>query len=492
MTNASSVWVLSDVEVDGSRRDVTISGGRVADISPVGIRQPAADVTVLDGGGGTLLPGLHDHHMHLFATAAARDSVDVGPRACPSPAVFADRLRIAAHDAAGRWVRGTGYHEDVAGPLDRHVLDALMPDAPARVQDSSGALWILNTVALRELARRVTGRSDLDDLPHRGVERSDGLPTGRLWRRDDLIQSLGEGPPDLKGVGRDLARLGITGVTDATPTADLLTLDRIRSAQDSATLPTHVQLLASVTATSDHWCDPDCSDVHAHLTLGALKIVLADHSLPSFAELTSRIDQAHSAGRPVAVHCVTRASISLLVAALDSVGTIDGDRIEHASVVPVALLSTISRLRLRVVTQPSFIRLRGDRYLRDCAPDDLPHLYRYSSLMDAGVLSAASSDAPYGDLDPWANIRDARDRLTDHGVRAGEDQGVPPMITLSGYLNGLDQPGGRPRRVEVGAPADLVQLYGSLADTLANPVADRVRRTWLAGQLAYDVDESGR
>lgn len=28
--------------------------------------------SVLDAGGGEILPGLHDHHIHLFAAAAAQ------------------------------------------------------------------------------------------------------------------------------------------------------------------------------------------------------------------------------------------------------------------------------------------------------------------------------------------------------------------------------------------------------------------------------------
>ncbi|WP_229758442.1 hypothetical protein [Peterkaempfera bronchialis] len=47
--------------------------------------------------------------------------------------------------APGTWVRGVGYHESVAGPLDRDRLDALVAHRPVRVQHRSGALWILNS-----------------------------------------------------------------------------------------------------------------------------------------------------------------------------------------------------------------------------------------------------------------------------------------------------------------------------------------------------------
>src|SRR6185436_18011267 len=106
---------------------------------------PAGADVVIDAAGGALLPGLHDHHVHLLAMAAARASIDVGPPAVTSPTGFDDALRTAAGDG---WVRAVGYHESIAGPLDRRRLDALLPHRPARVQHRSGQLWVLNGAAL--------------------------------------------------------------------------------------------------------------------------------------------------------------------------------------------------------------------------------------------------------------------------------------------------------------------------------------------------------
>ncbi|MCU1595110.1 MAG: nfdA 3, partial [Frankiales bacterium] len=114
--------VLADVEVDGRRRDVVIRDGRVGGV-------PAVGAEVVDGRGGALLPALNDHHLHLLATAAARRSVDCGPPGVTT----ADQLSAALASAPGETVRGTGYHESVAGPLDRRLLDALHRERPVRV-----------------------------------------------------------------------------------------------------------------------------------------------------------------------------------------------------------------------------------------------------------------------------------------------------------------------------------------------------------------------
>ena len=118
-------------------------GGVITQSAP---RRAGADV-VVDAAGGAVLPGLHDHHVHLLALAAARQSIRLGPPDVGDRAAFDAALRAAAAGGTG-WLRGIGYHESVAGPLDRDRLDALVPGRPVRVQHRSGAMWVLNSRAL--------------------------------------------------------------------------------------------------------------------------------------------------------------------------------------------------------------------------------------------------------------------------------------------------------------------------------------------------------
>ena len=414
--------IVHDVEVEGNRVDVRIADGLVADIAPR-IRGDG-----LDGHGGALLPGLHDHHIHLMALAATHSSVD-----CRGGL---EALRTAP---PGPWVRGVGFD----GSVDRHVLDALVPDRPTRVQHRSGALWMLNTPAL-----------DLVELDaSTDVERDkSGRATGRLWRYDArLRRSLAGQVPNLSGLAEDLLRLGLTSVTDATPDLDRATVGAF------AALPIEVTALGDPSGTAPR------------------KLVIPDHDMPSFPELCQWIAEIHGSGRPVAVHCVTRASLLLTLAALDDVGRLRGDRIEHAAVVPDPAL-----LRgLRVVTQPGFIADRGDKYRLEVDHDDLPHLYRYGSLLSAGVDTLPSSDAPYGPVDPWAVLRAARDRRTVSGHVLGPTERVSASTGLEGYLRDADA---RPRRVEQGAPAALCLLRCNLAEALDALDADVVRATFVPGR----------
>src|ERR1700759_5794840 len=71
---------------------------------------------VLYAGGGAVLPGLHDHHVHLRSAASALDSFLVGPPGVSSKDELAQLLSNASPGPDG-WIRAVGYHESVAGEL---------------------------------------------------------------------------------------------------------------------------------------------------------------------------------------------------------------------------------------------------------------------------------------------------------------------------------------------------------------------------------------
>ncbi|MGW1028911.1 amidohydrolase family protein [Streptomyces sp. NPDC002577] len=468
MTHVLSIdnLLLRDAELDDGRRaDVRIAAGRIAEIAPSLPRRPGEEI--VDCRGGALLPGLADHHLHLHALAARQRSARCGPPAVRDPAGLGAALGAASPDEHG-WIRGTGYHESVAGDLDAAALDRIHPHRPVRVQHRSGALWMLNTRAAAAIA--------LAGGDHPGIERNaDGTPTGRLWRADDWLRTRlpRARPPGLADIGRELARLGITRVTDATPDLAPDALGAITADMDSGALPQRVHLLGVPLGARLDDSPP------RRPTIGPYKIVLADSGLPAFDDLIERIRAAHDAGRGVAVHAVTREALVLLLVALREAGTRPGDRIEHAALVPRELIDDIAALGLRVVTQPGFLADRGDAYVRDVRADDRADLYRCRSLTDAGIPLGLSSDAPYGPLDPWAVIAAAVLRTNPLGSVVAPEETLTAAAALDAYLGPLTDPGGPPRRVEQGAAADLVLLHTGRAAALADPTAELVRITFV-------------
>jgi predicted amidohydrolase YtcJ len=456
--------LIREAEVEGGGADVRIEAGRIAALGR-GLA-PAPGERVVEARGGALLPGLHDHHLHLLAWAAALGSVACGPPAVRDEAALAAALQSAP--GAG-FVRGVGYHESVAGALDRARLDALLPGRPLRIQHRSGALWMLNSAACRALGL------DEDGAAAEGVERdAAGVATGRLFRLDAWLRArlASEALPDLAPVGAALARVGVTGVTDATPGLEPAALAALAAARGGGALPQRLVLLGA----------PRSEDGFA---AGPAKLVLDERALPPLAELVARVDAAHAAGRGVAVHCVTRAELVIALAALEEAGVRGGDRIEHASVAPPELVAWLARLGVSVVTQPGFVRSRGDDYLREVEPRDRPWLYRCAGFASAGVALGAGTDAPFGEPDPWRAMQAAVDRRTAAGERLGAAEALSPERALALFTTPPDAPGGAPRRIAPGASADLCLLdrpWARMRDALAH---EAVAATIAAGAVIW-------
>ena len=467
--------LIAGAGVAGRRVDVRVDAGRVAEIAPGLARRPGERVLRADG--GRLLPGLHDHHLHLRAASAARSSVAVGPPAVVDRAGLAARLREAAATAhRGEWVRAVGYHESVAGELDRRVLDDVVPDRPVRVQHRTGALWIVNSLGLRHLGLDDTAPAGTErhDAAPAGIERDHlGRPTGRLVRLDAWLRTrLPAQPPDLEGLSADAAARGVTGFTDATPGLSRSDVDQLADQVASGRVRQRVCVMCPV--------EVDVPD-HPLVGRGPVKVLLDDDTIPTPEELAGPVGDAHRAGRAVAVHCVTRLQLVVTLAALERAGTRPGDRIEHGSVVPPELVDPLLRLGLTVVTNPSFVSERGDRYAVEVDPDDRPHLYRCASLQRAGIPVAAGTDAPFGSPDPWAAVRAAVDRRTASGAVLGGGERVGWERAVGLFLGPAADPGSR-RRVEVGGTADLCLLRPGAADRLG---PDPVAATLVAGRLVF-------
>jgi predicted amidohydrolase YtcJ len=429
--------IVLGAEVAGRTADVRVRGDRIAEI---GRLVPEPGERVIEARGGALLPGLHDHHAHVLSLAASVTSVRCGPPAVTDVHGLADALR----SAPGKWVRGIGYHESVAGVLDRDLLDRLVPDRPVRVQHRGGALWMLNSGALAEL-----GMS--------------GHPTGQLWRQDALVrQRVGaQEPPDVGAVGRHLASLGVTGVTDATPD---LSEDAIALL---AGLPQRLHLLGAPTGVA----------LPGRMTVGPYKILRPDHEPPDWDRLHADVRRAHARGRAVAIHAVTRESLVLALAVLADVGPLPGDRIEHAALVGTDAVPLLASTGVVVVTQPGFVAERGREYRHDVPAQEHDDLYRYASLLEAGVKVVPSSDAPFASEDPWRTMAAAARRDLAPGER------VAPRTVLAGMLTRLEDPGGPPRRVVPGAPAELCLLHVPLAEALSVLDAGVVAATICRGEL---------
>jgi predicted amidohydrolase YtcJ len=424
-------------------RRASLPDGRVADIR---VGERIADIAerlealgpehVVDADGGAVLPGLHDHHLHLRAMAAALDSLSVGPPQVRTEGQLAKALRTAEAGPDG-WIRAVGYHASVAGELDRHQLDALITDTPVRVQHRSGAMWILNSAALAAV-----GLAD--------------HPDGRLHSADEWAAALPRRVTALAEITTRLAGYGVTGITDATPDLTADDVAMLSVARRRGEIPQRLHFLAPG------------------------KRILHDDRL-DVDELTGWVADHHENRVPVALHCVTHAQLVVALAALKAAGGRPGDRIEHAAMVSDGMLADLADSGVTVVTQPNFVAERGEHYLRDVPADEHRNLWRVASLLRAGIPLATSTDAPFGGMDPWAAMRAAVHRSTGSGEVIGPDERITPAQAVRLFHGHPDRPS-VPRTVEIGQPGDLMILEpGADPQTLAS---DMVMTTLVAGRVS--------
>ncbi len=426
--------------LDGKLVDVRV-GARIDEVAETLAPRPGEDV--FDAAGGTVLPGLHDHHVHLHSTLAAETSVRVGPPQVRDRAALASALATAESGEDG-WIRAVGYHDSVAGPLDRTALDALVPSVPIRVQHRSGVLWILNSAGLARVGLATH-------------------PDGRLRSTDSWSDALSRNSPafstSLDRLSTRLSRYGVTGITDATPDLDIGDMVRLTELHRQGGLRQGVHCLAPG------------------------KRILHDDDL-DLEQLAAWITDRHRSGGPVAIHCVTAAQLLVTIAALRQAGTHPRDRIEHAAVTPSDCLGDLAELAVTVVTQPNFVAERGDQYLEEISAAEHDQLWRVASLLRAGVPVALSTDMPFGRGDPWAAMRAAVHRATSSGAVLGVDERVSARTALMMFFGCADQPT-RPRAVEPGQSADLCVLTAPPEAALAELDAGMVAATIVGGEIAY-------
>ncbi len=284
------------------------------------------------------------------------------------------------------------------------------------------------------------------------------------WLRAQLAQQL----PNLSALSQSLAAYGVTGVTDASYSNNQQAVNLLLAAQQRGSLQQRLYVLGDDT-----------------LSNGPLKIMLDEDDLPDIDVLVKRIQKARQVGRSAAFHCVSHVELLFALAALQQAGFSPADRIEHGGVIRTEILPLLKQSGATVVTQPGFVWARGARFAQQADPADRAYIYPYASLVSAGIPVVASSDAPYGPLNPWLAMATAVTRRCADGSVLNVDERIEPEVVLAGYLASSENPGGPPNTLHQGCPADLCLLDRPLSAALRDLSQVNVQATWIAGRLVY-------
>ena len=489
-------------------QSVVVSGDRIVSTGPAAdsLAPSAVAARVIDCGGGTLVPGFHDAHMHLMAYAATFGAVDCRPGQVSSIADICRQIaQKAAHTPQGQWVSAWGY-DPFHLAEDRHPtrwdLDRAAPDHPVRLNHRSGHACVLNSVAMD----RVGIFDDTEEPSGATIARDleTGSPSGLLLEMQDFLDqrtpkpSVADSTSLVRKAARRLLSYGVTSIQDPTHTNSLGRWDLFEY------LGSDVRPLPRITVMpgADHVAEFGNAGMKFGsgsnlLRLGHAKImVTASSGAPthSYEDLRSAVNECKLHGFPVAVHAVEADVVRTVARVLAKTARSPGQslihRIEHCSEAPPDVLNEIVECGAAVVTQPGFIHHQGDRYLAEVPESMHPYLYRTASLTARGVTVALSSDAPVSDPDPMPALHAALTRRTESSAILGEDERLDLAAALRAYtlqpsrLIGVDD---RVGRLSTGYMADMALFAEDLTSIEPDALLEvRPVMTILGGEVVWE------
>src|SRR5688572_5793654 len=130
---------------------VAVSGERIAAVgSSAEIRKLAtAETRIVDAGGGMVVPGFIDTHVHFVDGGRRLASVQL--RDARTPEEFTARIKAFVADRPrGTWIVGGDWdHEQWGGELpSRRWIDSVTPDNPVWINRLDGHMSLANSKAL--------------------------------------------------------------------------------------------------------------------------------------------------------------------------------------------------------------------------------------------------------------------------------------------------------------------------------------------------------
>lgn len=195
---------------------VAVADDRILAVGGAELRELAdTNTRIIDAGGGAIIPGINDAHLHFTASAMVTFGYLPVGSAGSWPEVAA--LLRQTHPGTDGWVRAHGWDETTLGPGGEDFLKECRSDVPVVAFDRTGHQLLANSKAL-QLAG-LTNRTP--DSPGGVIGRdSRGNPTGLL--KDGsmalLVRALPPVPrPQMRNAMLKMqARLHAQGITSLT------------------------------------------------------------------------------------------------------------------------------------------------------------------------------------------------------------------------------------------------------------------------------------
>lgn len=489
---------------------------------------------VVDLGGGTLLPGFRDGHVH---------PLHGGIELVELPLAGAANLdamleRVAAYARAHpdkKWIVGGGFEPALlpGGLGDAHVLDAVIADRPVALEAADHHTMWVNTAALAR-----AGLSTSTPEPQRGriVRRPDGSPLGTLIEFDatDYVQrvlpvpTMSERREGLAAGLHHLTSLGIVWAQDASIDADDAAV-YVAAAHDGA-LDCRMNLAwrampgdwrkqepSFVSGRAAIASDPACAGLLSAFTVkffadGVIEAGTgyllepyddAPHScgLPNWspAGLSEAVAAFDADGFQIHIHAIGDGGVRMALDAIEHATARNGARdrrpvIAHTQLVHPDDLARFAALGVIANFEPLWAHLDStmtELTIPRLGPARSALQYPIETMRRSGAPVSFGSDWPVSSASPLEGLAVAVTRqLRDGTPRDGwlPSERVPIALALHAYTAGsayqaFDDSAGT---IAVGAPADLCLVGADVTAVGGLEVADvPVLGTWVGGRQVY-------
>ena len=488
-------------------QDRIIDVGDSKDISELAGRQTIR----IDVRGKTILPGFIDCHSHLIEYGLSLRKLDVtGTRTIRE---LKERIRTQTNQA-NNWIIGRGWDQEKFAEArypNRHDLDDVAKHTPVFLRRICGHIALTNSSALRSAG--ITSRTP--DPPGGKIDRdAAGRPTGILREKAmDLVEEKIPKPTESECKIASLAAfkkalaVGLTTVhCIITSRSELLALQEL---EKEGRLPIRLQILIPIdklkfaaqlgirTGLGNDWLRIAGVKIFTDGSLGARTAALnapycddpANRGILTYSqdELEKLIEQAHRAGFQIAAHAIGDEAVRAVLTGYAKLKDTEKmrHRIEHASVLNPHLIRWISRLKLIVSVQPSFIR--SDTWIESrLGSRRSRHANALRTLKQMRVMTVGGSDCPIEPLSPLLGISAAVDRAGNQSLTVNDALSL--YTCNAAYASSEEHTKGS---IEPGKFADLVVVNN---DPSKIPTPDirriHVLMTIVGGKIAHNSFES--
>jgi len=486
-----NIWTVDEAQPRAEA--VAISGGRFVAVgsNEEVLRLATARTRKIDLAFKSVLPGFNDAHAHPVQSGVEH----LRKVACDKSSI--EKIQAALHERAsqtppGQWVLGFLY-DDGKTPraLNRHDLDAAVPDRPVLVQHRGGHTAFVNSLALR--LAQVTDQTP-DPPGGRFEHDAAGQLTGfvgdaavRLffklipgtYTREDFRQGASL-------ISKLFVSKGVTSACDADATPEAV--QGYQDARDAGELGMRIYCHVSARSLDDfmaagihsgfgdewvriggvkQYVDGSISERTAWLSLPYIGIAnnYVGLQLASRDELYDTGRKAHAAGWQLATHANGDLAIDRILGVYEQIQKElprkdPRFRIEHCTLLNDSLIQRMRALQVIPAPFSCYVYFHGD-VMHFYGKERTQNMFPMRSFLDAGLRPTDSSDYTASPSHPMMWLQSQLTRTDIQGNVWGANQRITlPEAIRCGTVNGAYAEFGEDRKgsIQPGQFADLAVL----------------------------------